>query len=160
MWPEPWVSPCVFFGGWSSPQELWGRGGLALLTLLLPPWDCKPPQLLQSLLQLLHWGPQSSVHWLAASFCLCMSNSGKASQETARPSPETAISGFYQQALPSIHNSVRVWSLYMGWDPRWSSLWMAFPSVSAPHFVSIFPPVSMLFSLLRSTEASTLWSSS
>ena len=45
----------------------------------------------------------------------------------------------------------------MGWIPRWGSLWMAFPSVSAPHFVSIFPPMSILFPLLRSTEASTLW---
>jgi hypothetical protein len=26
---------------------------------------------------------------------------------------------------------------------------MAFPSVSAPHFVSIFPPLSILFPLLR-----------
>jgi hypothetical protein len=43
-----------------------------LLTLLLPPWGCKPPQLLQSLLQLLHRGPPISVQWLAASFlCIC-----------------------------------------------------------------------------------------
>jgi hypothetical protein len=27
------------------------------LTLLLPPWGCKSPQLLQFLLQLLHRGP-------------------------------------------------------------------------------------------------------
>uniref|UniRef100_A0A0V1KHN4 Uncharacterized protein n=1 Tax=Trichinella nativa TaxID=6335 RepID=A0A0V1KHN4_9BILA len=27
----------------------------------------------------------------------------------------------------------------MGWIPRWGSLWMAFPSVSAPHFVSVTP---------------------
>jgi hypothetical protein len=26
----------------------------------------------------------------------------------------------------------------MGWIPRWGSLWMAFPWVSAPHFVPIF----------------------
>jgi hypothetical protein len=32
---------------------------------------------------------------------------------------------------------------------------MAFPSVSAPHFASIFPPVSTLFTLLKITEAST-----
>jgi hypothetical protein len=36
------------------------------------------------------------------------------------------------------------------------SIWMAFPSVSAPHFVSIFPPMSILFPLLRSKEACTL----
>jgi hypothetical protein len=41
-----------------------------LLTLLLPPWGYKPPQLLQSLLQLLHWGPQSSVQILNSEICL------------------------------------------------------------------------------------------
>jgi hypothetical protein len=39
------------------------------LTLLLPPWECKPPQLLQSLLQLLHWGPWAQFD---ASICLCI----------------------------------------------------------------------------------------
>jgi len=29
----------------------------------------------------------------------------------------------------------------MGWIPRWGSLWMAFPSVSAPHFVPEFPVI-------------------
>ena len=68
---------------------------------------------------------------------LRLSGSGRASQETA-------TSGFHQPALPSIHNSVQVWCLYMGKIPRWGSLWMAFPSVPAPHFVSIFPLVSIL----------------
>jgi hypothetical protein len=44
-----------------------GSGWLTLLTLLLPPQDCKPPQLLQSLLQLLHPGPcTQSDGWLRA----------------------------------------------------------------------------------------------
>ena len=43
-----------------------GRSGQ--LTLLLPPWVCKPPQLLQSLLQLLHRGPHTQSNgWLRAS---------------------------------------------------------------------------------------------
>jgi hypothetical protein len=46
----------------------------------------------------------------------------------------------------------------MGCIPRWGRLWKAFPSVSALHFISIFPLVSILFLLLRSTEDSTLWS--
>jgi hypothetical protein len=79
---------------------------------------------------------------------LYLSGSGRASQETA-------ISDFYQQALPSIHNNIQIWWLYMGWIPRWGSLWMAFPSVSNSHFVSIVPPVSILFPLLQSTEAPT-----
>jgi hypothetical protein len=74
---------------------------------------------------------------------------------SVRASQETALSGSCQEALVDIHNSVWVWCLYMGWIPRWGSLCMAFPSVSAPHFVYLeyFVP------LLRSTEASTLWSS-
>ena len=56
-----------------------------------------------------------------------------------RASQETAISGSCQQALLGIQNSVWVWCLYMGWIPRWDSLWMAFLSVSAPHFVPAFP---------------------
>ena len=62
---------------------------------------------------------------------LYLSGSGKASQETA-------ITDSCQQPLLGILNSVWVWYLYMGWIPRWGSLCMAFPSVSAPHFVSIF----------------------
>jgi hypothetical protein len=77
---------------------------------------------------------------------------------SSRVAQETAISGSCQQALLGIHPSVWVWSLYVGWIPRWGSLCMAFPSVSAPHFVSIFPPLSILFPLLRRIEASTLWS--
>jgi hypothetical protein len=47
-----------------------------------------------------------------------LSGSGKASQETA-------ISGFHQQTLPSIHYKVQVWWLYMGWIPRLGILWVA-----------------------------------
>jgi hypothetical protein len=36
---------------------------------------------------------------------------------------------------------------------------MAFLSVSAPHFVSICPPMGIFYHLLRRTEASTFWSS-
>jgi hypothetical protein len=53
---------------------------------------------------------------------LYLSGSDSASQEKA-------ISGSYQQALLGIHNRVWVWWLFMGWIPRWSSLWMVIPSV-------------------------------
>jgi hypothetical protein len=76
-----------------------------------------------------------------------------------RVSLETPISVSCQQAFFGIHNSVWVFWLYMGWIPRWGSLWMAFPSVSAPHFVYVFPSVSILFPLLRKTESFILWSS-
>lgn len=60
---------------------------------------------------------------------------------SGRAAKEIVISGFCQQALPSIGNIIRVCGLYMEWIPRWNSLWLAFPSVSTPHFVSTFPSV-------------------
>ena len=45
---------------------------------------------------------------------------------TGRASQETVISGSYQQALVGICSSVWVWWLYMGWIPRWGSLWMLY----------------------------------
>jgi hypothetical protein len=62
---------------------------------------------------------------------------------TGRVSQKTAISSFCQQTLVGIHNHVLVWWWYTGRIPRWGSLWMAFPSVSAPHFVSVTPPMHM-----------------
>ena len=56
---------------------------------------------------------------------------------TGRASRETAISVSCQQALVGICNSVWVWWLFMGWIPRWGSLWMVFPSFSAPKFVFV-----------------------
>ena len=65
---------------------------------------------------------------------LHLSGSGRASQETS-------ISDSFQQAFLDTSNNAWLWCLYMQWIPRWGSLWMAFPSVSAPHFVSIFTPL-------------------
>jgi hypothetical protein len=65
---------------------------------------------------------------------------------TGRASLETAISGSCQQALIGIRNSVWVWWLFMGWIPRWVSLLMVIPSVSASHFVSVTPSMGVLFS--------------
>jgi hypothetical protein len=104
LWLEPCVLLCVLFGLCSTPQELLGSGWL---TLLLPPWSCKPPRLLQYLLHLLRQGPPDLVQWLAVSIFLCMSRSGKASQETA-------LLGSLQQALPCIHNCI--WVLWLYWE--------------------------------------------
>jgi hypothetical protein len=150
MWPAPWVAPCVFFGWWSRPWKL--QGVWSVDTVALPPWGCKSPQLLQSLLHLLQGTPKLSPTVGCELPPLYLSGSGRASQETA-------MSGFHQQALPGVHHNVLVWWLYMGWIPRWGSLRMALPSVSAPHFASIFPPLSILLNLLKNTEASTFWSS-
>jgi hypothetical protein len=58
---------------------------------------------------------------------------------SGRTSQGTAIPGFCQQAIFGISNNVWVWCQKMGWMPRWGSPWMAFPSVSAPLFVTEFP---------------------
>ena len=78
---------------------------------------------------------------------------------SGRAFQETAISVSCQQALLDIRNRLWVWYLFMGWIPRWGSLWISFPSISAPSFASVFPSWSILFLLLRRTETSTLWSS-
>ena len=48
---------------------------------------------------------------------------------------------------------------YRGWIPRWGSLWVVFPSISAPHFVSVSPLMGILIPLLRRIEISILWTS-
>jgi hypothetical protein len=78
---------------------------------------------------------------------------------TGLASHEAAISGYCQQNFVGMCYSVWVWWLYMGWIPGWSSLWMVLPLLSAPHFVSVTPSVSILFLILRRNEVSTLWSS-
>ena len=63
---------------------------------------------------------------------LYWSGSGRASQKRA-------ISGSCHQSILGICTSVWGWCLHVGWIPRWGSLWMAFPSVSVPLFVPVFP---------------------
>ena len=58
---------------------------------------------------------------------------------------ETAISGCSPQALVGIRHSVWVWWLFMEWIPKWGSLWVVVPSVSAPNFVSHFAFLKILF---------------
>jgi hypothetical protein len=48
MWLESWVPPCILFGWWFIPWELW-RWSVSLLFLFFL-LGCKPLQLLQSFL--------------------------------------------------------------------------------------------------------------
>jgi hypothetical protein len=57
---------------------------------------------------------------------------------SGRASRGTTILGSCQQVFLSISNSFWVWCLQMKWIPRWGSLWMTFPSVSAPLLVHAF----------------------
>ena len=50
MWLKPWVRPCVLFGWWFSPRELWGQGGVWLVDIVVISMGCKPLQLLLSFL--------------------------------------------------------------------------------------------------------------
>jgi hypothetical protein len=72
---------------------------------------------------------------------------------TGRAPQETAISGSCQQALVGICHSVWVWRLFMGWIPKWGSLWMVVPSVSTQNFVSVTPSMGILSPLLRGPQA-------
>jgi hypothetical protein len=65
----------------------------------------------------------------------------------------------YQQNLAGICNSVWIWSLLMRWIPGWGSIWVALPSVSALHFVSITSSMGIFFPILKRNKVSTLWSS-
>jgi hypothetical protein len=122
---EPWVLPCVHFGWWLILWELWGYW---LVHIVVPSMRLQTPSAPCVLSLVPPLGPLYSVQWMAES-PLYLSSNDRAPQVTA-------ISGSCQQALVGIHNSVWVWWLYMGWIPRWISLWMAIPSVSAPHCVS------------------------
>jgi hypothetical protein len=145
MWPAPWVTPCVFFGWWSSPGI---SRGSEQLTLLLIPWGYKHPRFLQSFLQFLHWGLPSSDKGLAANIQLYLC---QALAELLRRQP---YQGFHQQAPPDIHNSVQVWCLYVGWIPRWSSLWMAFPLVFA---LSISPSLGFFLYIVGFSASMASW---
>jgi hypothetical protein len=94
-----------------------------------------------------------SVQWMTVSihFCIC-----QALEETLRRQ--------LYQASVSKHlvasTIVSGFGNYI-WDgsPDGDSLWMAFPSVSAPHFVSVYPPMGILIPLLKRAAVSTFWSS-
>ena len=81
------------------------------------------------------------------------------STRKTRTSQLAAISGSCQQSLVGIRSSVWFFWLFMRWIPRWSSLWMVIPSVSASHYVAVTPSMGILFLILIRIKVSTLWSS-
>jgi hypothetical protein len=86
-------------------------------------------------------GTLCSVHWMAESIHLCIC---QVLAEPLRRQPHQPSVSKYLLASTQVSGFV----MYMGWIPRWGSLWMAFPSVSASHFTSglyllpwvFFPP--------------------
>jgi hypothetical protein len=143
---EPWVPPCVLLDWWFSPWKLWGLWLIDVIAIpmgLHDPFSSFNPLSNSSIGHLVFHTMVDCKH-----LPLFLSGSSRVSQETT-------ISGSCQHALLGIHNSICVWWLYMGWISGWDSLWMAFPSVSAPHFVSVFAAMSILFPHLRRTKAPT-----
>jgi hypothetical protein len=57
------------------------------------------------------------------------------------------ILGSCKQALLGISKNVGLWWLQMEWIPRWGSLCMAFPTVSAPVFIPVFPVDRNIFGI-------------
>jgi hypothetical protein len=150
--PKPWIHPpCVFFGWWSSPQEL---RGFWLVDNVSPPTPMRlqtpsAPSISSPTPPL---GNPYSVQWLAVSIHLCIC---QALAEPLRRQP-------YQAPVRKHFPTSTIVSIFDDciWDGSQVGQSLdAFPSVSAPLFLSKFPPMSILFPLLRSTEASTLWSS-
>ena len=137
---ESWVSPCILFGWWFSPCELWRilvNSYCCFFYVAANTFSSLGPFFSSFIGDLVLSSMDGCEHPL-----LYLWGSGRAS-------PETAISGSCQQNLVGIHYSVWVWWLYMGWIPRWGSVWMVILSVSAPNFVSETPSMGILFPLLR-----------
>jgi hypothetical protein len=90
---EPWVPPCVLFGWWFSPKELWRYW---LVHIVVPPMGLQTPSAPWVLSLAPSLGTLCSVQWMAMNihFCNC--------QALAEPLRRQ----LYQQTLVSIHNSV------------------------------------------------------
>jgi hypothetical protein len=143
IWLEPWVPPCVLLGWWLRPWELWLVDIIVLSMGLQTPSAPSVLSLTPSL------GTPCSVQRLAESICLWICQA-----------PEEPLRRQLYQAPVSMHflasTIMSGFGDYMEWIPRWGSLWMVFPSVSAPHFVSMFVPVSILLPLLKRIKAPAL----
>jgi hypothetical protein len=65
---KPWVPPCVHFGWWFSPWELWGYW---LVDIVLP-MELQIPSDLSVLSLIPPMGTLCSVQWLAVSIYICI----------------------------------------------------------------------------------------
>jgi hypothetical protein len=152
-----------YIGGWSHgslhvyylvgglvPVSSWGSGWLILLFFL---WGCKPDHLLQSLLGLTPpLGFPCLDRWLVASTYIYI-DQGLA-EPLRRWLYQAPVSKQFLASTIVFRFGVCMWD-----TPSGALSFMVFLSVSTPPFVTIFPPLSILFSLKRRTESSTLWSS-
>ena len=94
-------------------------------------------------------GTPCSVQWLAVNICLCICQA--VAEPLRRQLHQAPVSKLFM-ASTIVLDLVTVYGMDL--QPLDG---LSFSP--APHFVSVFPPVSILFSLLRRTEISTLWCS-
>jgi len=114
-----------------SSWELWLIGVVVLMGLQMP----SAPSILS--LTPPRWTP-FSVQWFAASICLCIYHA--LAEPLRRQLYQAPVSiHFLASAILSGFGGC----MSMGWILRWGSLWMSIPSVSAPNFVSISPPMNI-----------------
>jgi hypothetical protein len=126
---DPWAPPCVLFGWWFSAWDLWG---VWLVDIAVLPMGMQTPSAPSVLPLTPPLGSPCSVRWLAVCIHICI---GQALTEPLGGQQYQApVSKFFL-----VSASVWVWCPQMRWIPRWGSLWMAFPSVSALLFVPVFP---------------------
>ena len=85
-------------------------------------------------------GTLCSIQWMPVNthFCICQ----------ALVEPHSYISYIRFLSAGSCWHLPSVWWLFMGWIPKWDSLWMVIPSVSGLNFVSVTPSMDILFPLL------------
>jgi hypothetical protein len=120
------------------PGSSCGTGWLILLFFV---WGCNPFQLLCSFLLTPLLGTLCKVQWLATSIQCCISKA-LAGPLWRQPYQAPLSLHFLASTIVSRFGNY-IWNESPGGTV---SGWMAFPSVSALHFTSIFAPVSILFS--------------
>ena len=146
---EPQVPPCVFFGWWFSPRELWGYW---LVHIVVPPMGLQTPSAPWVLSLAPSLGTLCSVQWMAVSihFCIC--------QALAEPLRRQ----LYQAPVSKLLLASTKVSGFGG------CLWDGSPggAVLDGHSFSLCFELCLcnsfhgyLFPLLRRIEVSTLWSS-
>jgi len=67
MWLEPWVAPCVLFGWWFSPLELWK---VWLVDIVVLPVGLQTPTAPSVLSLTPPLGSPRPVQWLTVSICI------------------------------------------------------------------------------------------
>jgi hypothetical protein len=127
---EPWVPPCVFFGWWFSPWELWGYW---LVHIIVPPMGLQTPSAPWAFSLAPSLGTLYSVQWMAVSihFCICQA----LAEPLRRQLYQVLTAIFWNQ-----HRDLLTSSLHSHWaafklnpSPAWCSfLWVTFLCVLIP----------------------------